>query len=408
VQRHPQPFFRKKRQRWCVQFNGKQINLGPDRDEAFRQYHELLSKPKSPARQKQVAEGETVVALIDTFLDWCIKHKAKRTYDWYVERTTSFAKALPADITINQLKPFHVQEWIDAHDDWAPGQKRGCITAIQRVFNWAAKQGRIDRSPIRGMEKPEQGQRTTVISEELYQQVLSVVHSQDFRELLVACWETGCRPQEVISVEARHFDDAQARWVFPAAEAKGKKRIRCVYLTPDVLDIVRRRATMYPTGPLFRNIDGKLWRPQAVACAFTRIQIALGREELKRQGYTVDPIEAERLAHDLRRRGCDHRRGRKLTDKALLAVARTRLLNIAAAKRGPRLCLYNFRHSWATRALERGVDAVTVSVLMGHADTRMLSRVYQHLSQNPAHLQDAVNRATTQQEVPPDSRQVRA
>ncbi|HEX3148483.1 MAG TPA: hypothetical protein VHR66_10390, partial [Gemmataceae bacterium] len=144
MQRYPQPFFRRKRQRWCVQFNGKQINLGPDRDEAFRLYHELLgTASKSLARQSEVAECEAVVALIDTFLEWCQKHKAKRTYDWYIERTTSFAQTLPADITVDQLKPFHVQEWVDAHVDWAPGQVRGCITAIQRVFNWAVKQGRI-------------------------------------------------------------------------------------------------------------------------------------------------------------------------------------------------------------------------------------------------------------------------
>jgi hypothetical protein len=96
VQKFPKPFFRKPRQRWYVEIHGKQINLGPDRDEAYRQYHELMGNAtKSPPRQQSVAASETVVALIDTFLEWCSKHKAKRTYDWYVDKTTSFARTLP-------------------------------------------------------------------------------------------------------------------------------------------------------------------------------------------------------------------------------------------------------------------------------------------------------------------------
>ena len=44
------------------------------------------------------------------------------------------------------------------------------------------------------------------------------------------------------------------------------------------------------------------------------------------------------------------------------------------------------RHSFATHALERGVDSVTVAVLMGHSDPSMLAKVYQHLTQNPTFL----------------------
>lgn len=394
MQKFPKPFFRQQRQRWYVQIRGKQINLGPDRDEAFRLYHEMMGNGTKPKSSISIVPGETVVGLIDTFLDWCFKHKAERTYDWYVEKSTSFVRTLPAGLTVDQLKPFHVQEWVDAHDDWAPGQKRGCITAIQRVFNWAVRQGRIDRSPVRFMEKPEQGQRDTVISPETFQKILAVVHSDDFRDLLTVCWETGCRPQEIVRVEARHVDLAQSRWVFPPAEAKGKKRTRCIYLTPTALEITKRRMKQFPTGPLFRNRQGKPWRPNAISCSFVRIQIALGRQELKRRRYKVDSAEVHMLAADLRRRGRDIRNAKPLSDKELLGVARRRLMNQAAAKHGPKYCLYNLRHSWATRALESGIDAVTVSVLMGHADTRMLCRVYQHLSQNPQNLRESLNRVT--------------
>ena len=38
----PKPFFKKARGIWYVEINRKQVNLGPDKDEAFRQYHQLM------------------------------------------------------------------------------------------------------------------------------------------------------------------------------------------------------------------------------------------------------------------------------------------------------------------------------------------------------------------------------
>ncbi len=43
--------------------------------------------------------------------------------------------------------------------------------------------------------------------------------------------ETGCRPQEVRRVEARHFKRQDRCWEFPIAESKGKKDKRVVLLT---------------------------------------------------------------------------------------------------------------------------------------------------------------------------------
>ena len=53
------------------------------------------------------------------------------------------------------------------------------------------------------------------------------------------------------------------------------------------------------------------------------------------------------------------------------------------------------RHSFATRLLDAGTDALTVSALLGHADGAMLARVYSHLSKNGAYLRDAVKAAGT-------------
>lgn len=77
----------------------------------------------------------------------------------------------------------------------------------------------------------------------------------------------------------------------------------------------------------------------------------------------------------------------------LRAEARKKLVQRKARQVGARYSLYSLRHSWATNALKRGIDALTVAVLMGHKDPSTLARVYQHLSHSPKHLLDQAKRA---------------
>lgn len=44
---------------------------------------------------------------------------------------------------------------------------------------------------------------------------------------------------------------------------------------------------------------------------------------------------------------------------------------------------YNLRHSFASHALEQGIDAPTVSYAMGHRDTTMVMKVYGHMVNRP-------------------------
>lgn len=117
--------------------------------------------------------------------------------------------------------------------------------------------GLIESSPVRYIEKPQAGRRDMVITSEEYAWILVQVKDDEFRDLIIVCWETGCHPQEVLSVEARHVDLAGGRWVFPPRESKGKKRNRVVYLTDAALEITKALMARCPSGPLFRNTDGK-------------------------------------------------------------------------------------------------------------------------------------------------------
>lgn len=61
-----------------------------------------------------------------------------------------------------------------------------------------------------------------------------------------------------------------------------------------------------------------------------------------------------------------------------------------ARQHGRKYCL---RHSWATRALHRGLDPLTVAILMGHSDPSMLAKVYQRVAHDPEYMRSTARRA---------------
>jgi integrase len=108
-------------------------------------------------------------------------------------------------------------------------------------------------------------------------------------------------------------------------------------------------------------------------------ELGVSLERLPR--FTTKKITPEKRAAAKR----DHERKLYERRKALWRLAR---------KHGRKYCLYNFRHSWATRALQRGLDPLTVAILMGHSDPSMLAKVYQHVAHAPEYMRTAVLRAT--------------
>ena len=54
------------------------------------------------------------------------------------------------------------------------------------------KVGQIKESPVRHVEKPRTGRRDVVITRAEYASRVGQVRDEEFRELLVVCWETGC------------------------------------------------------------------------------------------------------------------------------------------------------------------------------------------------------------------------
>lgn len=355
--RIPKPYWKKSHKCWYVNLGGKTVKLSADKEEAFKLYADELAR-SNVKEGRTSPQNVTVRDLLATFLDWTEKHKAAATWQWYRKyiigtcgktgkhKDGGFANFVSPRLLVRDLKPYHLENWLDARYPNADDDtKAGAITAILRAFNWAKDQGYIDASPLARVKKPARKGRgeDAYLTPQQWQQVVDRVKSnaktkeiQPFLDYLTVMRETGCRPQEIRTVEARHLDRANRRWIFAEKESKGKKEKREVLLGDAAFAICCRLADKNSTGPLFRNARGKPWTNFAVACRCKRIAKALGF-----------PVFA-----------------------------------------------YSVRHTFGTEAIINGADVITVARLMGHRDLTMLNKVYQHVTQDREHMEAARKKAT--------------
>ncbi len=203
--RHAKPWYRRDRRSWWVTVDGVRHNLGPDKKAAFTKFHDMMSRPA-----KRRLASDSLVTIIDAFLEWCQNHRAADTYEWYRDRLQRFAEVHPS-LTTRELRPFHVQQWLDTMQGLASGTKRNYCRAVKRVMRWAQQQGYIDSNPIAMLEQPKAGRREQIISPDEFGRLLELADDRSFRDLLVTTSETGCRPQESLRVESRHVDLTNSR-----------------------------------------------------------------------------------------------------------------------------------------------------------------------------------------------------
>jgi integrase len=344
--RQPKPYWKKSHACWYVNINGKPVRLDPDEAKAQTLYYERM------AGTRDVAPDMLVLELILRFLEWSKANQSAGTFAQRDRHLKSFSVWLASKgkgkLKVRDLKPDHVEDWItDRFKKAKPKDSRErqtnngstlhtAIRNVQRVFNWAVKRGRLDKSPLAGMVKPTPTTRDVYLMPDQFKEIVAAIADENFLDFVVTMRETGCRPKEIRDVEARHFDKASRCWNFPREEAKGKREPRTVLLNDKAFEICQKRALRYPAGPLFRNQDGNLWTKNAVG------------------------LRCERLAKRLK---------------------------------FP-ICAYAIRHTFATDAIIRGVDLVTIAQLMGHKDLEMLQRIYQHVKKRGDHLRDALKKAT--------------
>jgi site-specific recombinase XerD len=329
--RIPKPFFREQNQTWYVQIGKKQINLGKDREAADIEYHRLMAERGEPTPRI------TAHAVIDRFIAWAEANREPGTVSFYKRHLDEFKRAISPRLKAAELKRDHVTRWVDdRYRGLSDNYRHNAIRSVQRAFRWAVDQDLIPPSKVASIQKPEQTPRETIVTAEQWEAIRAEVTDREFLDLLEILKETGCRPQEARIVEARHVDRERRQWILERQNSKGKKVRRVVRLNDTAWTITQRLMMKWPEGPLFRTKEGQPWCKESINSRFYRLRQKLGF----------------------------------------------------------RVFAYSFRHSFATDALRRGVDVVSVAILLGHKDATMLMKHYAHLIHDEAHLDEKLRLAT--------------
>ncbi len=394
--RKPQVRYWKRRKIFYCKISGQHHNLGTDKKLAERKFHEIMAAPPERPEPATIPR-DLLFGILKAYVDHLrASAMSPHTVEWYRSRIQSFMDYMSAhdlhELTVAETRPYHVQEWVDSRTGLKNGSKRNLMRSIQRPLRWAKKQGYIDINPLSDMEKPRGGKRERVITDAEWKDILSLVKDEGLRDLFFVSWETGCRPQESLVVEARHVDVTNSRWLFPIGESKTETP-RMVYLNEKALEITLQRMERYPTGPIFRNSAGQPWTTDAINCAFIRIQIRMGLRQLKQKNFALAEHDVTKFMESLKKtKKCRDGAVQEKTPKELCEEARKKLRYRSATKIAPKFCLYNFRHTWMNRLLTSGVDALTVAILAGHCDPSTLAKTYQHLSHAPEFLKQSLRR----------------
>jgi hypothetical protein len=156
----PKPWFRKGRG-WFVTIGGKQHNLSRDKKTAFQEYYRLMQK--SPERQN--VSGRSLAAIVDDFLEYVQNNRAPETYRWYRELLQKFI-LVHRDFRVDEIRPFHVQRWVDAFPNLSKNSRRNHLRAVKRCLRWATIQGYIDKNPIQFLNVPAGEPREIVVSDD--------------------------------------------------------------------------------------------------------------------------------------------------------------------------------------------------------------------------------------------------
>jgi integrase len=342
MKRQPKPHYKASHKAWYVNLNGKQIRLASEeegKERAMEVYYQVMAGRLPPEQNQSVA------VILYRFLQHHESSPAS-TRRFYSRPVRSFIDYIGPALRVSDVQPRHVENWLTERHSYkrlksgkltdkptSSTYRHNLVRAVKSAFQWAEDKGYIAKSPVRKVKVPPQYSRgdDAYLEPEQWAKVLTC-EDESLLDLLIVMYETGCRPQEVRRVEARHFDRAAKCWEFPVEESKGKKEKRVVLLSDQAFEICQRRALKHPDGSIFRNHRGKPWTTTGLDCHCARLSRSLK--------FRVTP--------------------------------------------------YMVRHTFATEKIIQGVDLVTIATLMGHRDLKMLMKIYQHVRRRGEHLRKAL------------------
>lgn len=327
-------------------FNGQHVQ------DSTKQGNKNIARQIEAARRTALAKGEVGIvepkqipgfeAAMDAFLKWSeVEHSGQRkaTYKRYQVssiallkyfRNTPLNKITPE--VAEQFKSFRSAQFgtkrakngrVPTNKKIRPATVNRELACLRAMFNHAIKAEVPVKNPISkiGVKAlKEDNEKSRVLSYDEQDKYLAKA-SPMLRDVANLILETGMRPEEVVRIRPEDLHLDQDYLFNPYGKTKAAKRR--IKLTTLAKSIIERRAASRKGIYLFPHEDD----PNR-------------------------PVPRLNNAHDsaLKHSGLDH------------------------------FVLYDCRHTWATRAVEAGVDLVTLAAMMGHSRIQMVLR-YAHPSQ---------------------------
>jgi integrase len=189
------------------------------------------------------------------------------------------------------------------------------------MFNYIIKEhGRLE-NPVSGVKFfDEDNQQTRVISAD-EEKIYLLAASQPLQDIATMILQTGMRPEEVYRIRRENVHLEQGFLFNPYGKTKAAKRK--VFLNEIAAAILSRR---------------------------------------------LDKVKGVHLFP-----------GRSVGDRPIIKVNNAHTATVTRAELS-HFTLYSLRHTWATRATEKGIDLVTLAAMLGHSKIQMVLR-YAHPSE---------------------------
>lgn len=306
---------------WYATIAGRQVKLADSRPDAEREFYRLKMDGGSGG-------GPTFGDVVNRFLPWLRTNRKPSTADQYRKLLEAMAGGLnhlaASSLAVEDVEAAY-------RPAWGSTTRRGAAVVVVCALNRAVKMRMILKNPLAGkLELPTKKSRgrEAIVSPSDFAVILE--HSNDrLRDALIAIRQTGCRPGELVGLNAENVDLAAGVWVLPEHKTDADGMPRVIHLSDTAKELTRRLVEANPTGTVFRNNRNHAWTVIGLNNA-----MAMVRERIEAKGLAI------------KTRGV----------------------------------LYGLRHTFATDLLRAKVPDTHVAALLGHRSTAILHRHYSHLS----------------------------
>lgn len=245
----------------------RQINLGPEHDEALAKWHRIeagLESNETTSNSPAVSctgDGVLIGELVNAFLvalkskielGTASKERYRITRSQLLQFVESFGGYSVGSLRVGGVS--RIETWLSKQENWCRCRP-DVVKRIKHLFNWATQEGYLLSSPVKALKKGKYGQREKFFTPEQEVAILAAGNpffARGFKMLML----TGCRPDEICTLEAKHvYEDEDG--LFLLIEHKNQRytgKPRRVFLVAEAVEIIRDLLKQYPKGRLFRSL----------------------------------------------------------------------------------------------------------------------------------------------------------